>query len=319
MPRMSEYDRQAITDLQHRQHDVIARAQALERGFSREQVRYRLRDGGPWQRFLPGVYLTHTGLPSADQRDMGALLYAGPRAVLTGFASLRRSGLVLPQTDAVDVLVPVDVQKRDVRFVRVHRTARLPRGFCVTGEIRYALPPRAVADASRWLTDLGEVREVVAGAVQHGLCPIELLAEELGQGPRQGSALLRRALAEVADGVRSAAEGQLHALIKRARLPMPLFNPRLFTGQAFLAVPDCWWPEAGVAVEVDSRAWHFSPRSWENTLARHARMAAVGIIVLHFAPRQIYTQPAAVVSRIQSALASARDRSLPQVRTLPAR
>jgi very-short-patch-repair endonuclease len=176
-----------------------------------------------------------------------------------------------------------------------------------------------VADASRWLTDLGEVREVVAGAVQHGLCPIELLAEELGQGPRQGSALLRRALAEVADGVRSAAEGQLHALIKRARLPMPLFNPRLFTGQAFLAVPDCWWPEAGVAVEVDSRAWHFSPRSWENTLARHARMAAVGIIVLHFAPRQIYTQPAAVVSRIQSALASARDRSLPQVRTLPAR
>jgi len=30
---------------------------------------------------------------------------------------------------------------------------RLPRGFCVAGEVRYALPPRAVADAARWLTD----------------------------------------------------------------------------------------------------------------------------------------------------------------------
>ena len=26
---------------------------------------------------------------------------------------------------------------------------------------------------------------------------------------------------------------------------MPMFNPRLFVGQDFLAVPDCWWPDAG--------------------------------------------------------------------------
>jgi hypothetical protein len=63
----------------------------------------------------------------------------------------------------------------------------------------------------------------------------------------------------------------LHALIKRAGLPMPLFSARLFAGQDFLAVPDCWWPDAGVAAEVDSREWHLSPRDWENTLARPAR------------------------------------------------
>jgi hypothetical protein len=143
--------------------------------------------------------------------------------------------------------------------------------------------------------------------------------EELDHGPKQGSALFRRALAEVADGVRSAAEGQLHALIKRSGLPMPMFNPRLFAGRAFLAVPDCWWPDVGVAAEVDSRAWHLSPRGWENTTARHARMSAVGIIVLHFAPRQIYTQPYEVVGMIRSALTAAQGRPLPQVRTLPAR
>jgi very-short-patch-repair endonuclease len=173
-----------------------------------------------------------------------------------------------------------------------------------------------VADASRWLTDIGEVRAVVAGAVQRGLCPLARLMEELEQGPRQGSALLRRALAEVADGVRSTAEGQLHALIKRARLPVPMFNPRLFVGRDFLAVPDCWWPDAGVVAEVDSREWHLSPREWENTLARHARMSAVGIVVLPFPPKRIRTAASAVIAEIRSALATGRP--LPQVRALPA-
>lgn len=319
MPRLGEYDHQALAKLLRRQHGVIARAQAFERGLGKEQVRYRLRDGGPWQRMLPGVYLTHTGLPSADQRELGALLYAGPRAVLTGPASLRRFGLVVPRAGTVDVLVPAEEQRRDAGFVRLHRTIRLPKGFCVAGEVRYALPPRAVADAARWLTDIGEVRAVVAESVQRRMCSIEHLAEELEHGPKQGSALLRRALAEVAGGVRSAAEGQLHALIKRSGLPMPMFNPRLFVGRAFLAVPDCWWPEVGVAAEVDSRAWHLSPRGWENTLARQARMAAAGIIVLHFTPSQIYAQRSEVAGLIRSALASAQGRPLPQVRTLPAR
>ena len=318
MPRGSDFDKQRLSDLLRRQHKVIARAQAFGCGLSVKAVRYRLRPEGPWQVLLPGVYLAQTGAPSVDQRDLGALLYAGPSAVLTGPASLRRFGLVVPGTDAVDVLIPANVQRHGVRFVRVHRSSRLPRGFCVAGEIRYAFVPRAVADAARELTDIGDVRAVVAGAVQHRMCSIEHLAEELERGPKQGSALFRRALAEVADGVRSAAEGQLHALIKRSGLPMPMFNPRLFVGQAFLAVPDCWWPGVGVAAEVDSRAWHLSPRGWENTLARQARMAAVGIIVLHFTPRQIYTQRSEVAGMIRSALEAARGRPLPQVRTVPA-
>ena len=318
MPRGSDFDERGLTDLLRKQHKVLAREQALGCGLTVKAVRHRLRPEGPWLRLLPGVYMAQTGIPSDDQRDVAALLYAGPRGVLTGAAALRRHGIVNASAEAVDVVVPDDVQRVDAGFVRLHRTVRLPRGFCVAGEVRYALPPRAVADAARWLADLGEVRAVVAGAVQRGLCPIERLVEELEQGPKQGSALLRRALAEVADGVRSAAEGQLHALIKRAGLPMPMFNPRLFVGRAFLAVPDCWWPDAGVAAEVDSRAWHLSPREWENTLARQARMAAAGIIVLHFPPSRIYTERKEVIAEIRSALAAGRGRPLPQVRTLPA-
>jgi len=80
-------------------------------------------------------------------------------------------------------------------------------------------------------------------------------------------------------------------------------------------VPDAWWPQAGVAAEVDSRAWHLSPAGWEQTMARHARLTAPGVLVLHFSPRQIRTEPAAVIEAIRAALAVGRP--VPGIRTCP--
>jgi len=317
MPRRSNFDEQALARMLGKQRGVVAREQLFGCGMSEKAVRYRLRDEGPWQRLLPGVYLAQTGSPSADQREMAALLYAGPDSVLTGAAALRRFGLG-PRTATVDVLVPAGTQKRNAGFARILRTTRLPEPVGVAGEARFAFPPRAVADAARGMAHIGDVRAVVAGAVQRGKCPIGRLRYELDSGSRRGSALLRRALAEVADGVRSAAEADLHAVIKHARLPMPMFNPRLFAGQVFVASPDCWWPDAGVAAEVDSREWHLSPRDWEETLARHARMSAHGIIALHFTPGQISTKRNEVVTAIRSAIAAGRSRPLPRIRALAA-
>ena len=81
-------------------------------------------------------------------------------------------------------------------------------------------------------------------------------------------------------------------------------------------MPDCWWPESGVAGEADSRAWHFSPDDWEQTLARHARMSAHGIIVLHFTAQRIRSQRREVADEIRRALAVGRQ--LPQIRTISA-
>lgn len=324
MPRTAQFDRQALAALAARQHGVISRAQALECGMTERVMDYRIRQGGPWQTLLSGVYLTHAG-PSADEeRELAALLYAGPSSVLTGAAALRRHGLAAgrpggdadDQSSPVDVLVPLANRRSDAGFARLHRTGRLPAGFCVAGEARFAFVPRAVADAVRPMNDLGDVRAVVAGAVQRRMCSISHLAEELAAGPAWRSGLFRQALAEVAEGVRSVAEADLRDLIRWARLPAPLYNPRLLVGGKFLAKPDCWWPESGVAGEADSRAWHFSPGDWEETMARHARMSAHGIVVLHFPPRQIRSQRREVADTIRRALAAGR--RLPQIRTIPA-
>lgn len=285
---------------------MIAREQVLEHGLTVDALRWRLRPHGPWQRLLPGVYLSRTGSPTADQRDMAALLFAGPGSVLTGWAAMRRLGLRASRASAVDVLVAAGRKRESRGFVRLHRTTRVPGMFCLNGEIRFAMAARAVTDAARGLNDLRAVRAVVADSVQQRWCTVAELAEELRRGPVAGSALLRQALAEVAAGIRSVAEADLLDLIKAGRLPVPVFNARLYSGDVLLAVVDAWWPAERVAVEVDSREWHLSPEDWERTMRRHARLSAQGILVLHFTPRQIRTERAQVIATIRAALDAAR-------------
>jgi very-short-patch-repair endonuclease len=152
--------------------------------------------------------------------------------------------------------------------------------------------------------------------VQQDWCTLPALIAELEAGPHRHAGLLRAALREVGDGVRSAPEGDLRILLRRARVPAPLFNTRLYADGQLVAVPDAWWPQAGVVVEVDSRDWHLAPADWERTMQRHARLTALGILVLHFSPRQIPTEPDAVIAAIRAALRSGSP--IPSLTTRPA-
>jgi hypothetical protein len=308
MTRTTRLDREALASRLTKQHNVIARDQAMAVGMTAGALRHRLRPGGAWQELLSGVYLAVTGTPTTVQKEIASLLYAGPGSLLTGLAALRRHGVTTPPSDTFDVLVPATCQRGSTGFVRLRRTTRVPQLFCCQGPIRFVMPARAVADTVRNLATARDARAVVASAVQRRRCTVELIAQELDEGARRGSRLLRGALHEIADGVRSAAEGDLHDLIKRAKLPVPMLNPRLYLNGEFIAEPDQWWPEAGVATEVDSREYHLSPDDWQRTMERHARMSSVGIIVLHFTPAQIRNQPGEVTATIRRALCSGQER-----------
>jgi hypothetical protein len=100
---------------------------------------------------------------------------------------------------------------------------------------------------------------------------------------------------------------------------MPLFNASLYDGGTFIAKPDAWWPDAGVAAEADSREWHLSPADWDRTRSRHDLMAAVGIIALHFSPNQIRRESPAVVKMIRGALNRGLQRPPLPIRTISCR
>jgi hypothetical protein len=318
MARTTRLDYDALDRLLIQQLDVISRRQALAVGVTDNALRHRLRPGGPWRGLLPGVYMAATGAPTTLQQEMAALLYAGPGSVITGPAALRSHHIRTELTEFVDVLVPSTRQRRDTQFVRLHRTTRMPGRIWEAGPVQYVMPARAVADAVRAMTSLRDVRAVVADAVQRDKCAISNLATELGQGPAKGSMLFREALADVADGIRSAAEGDLRDLLARSGLPMPLFNPSLYDEHGtFVARPDAWWPAYGIAVEVDSKQWHTSPEDHAKTLARGRRMARYQIVVLRFTPRQIRSQPAEVRNDIKAALDGAQGRPLLRLKTIP--
>jgi very-short-patch-repair endonuclease len=305
MPRSSKFDRTALAAISARQYQVITRSQALASGMTENALDHRLRAGGPWQRLLPGVFLTVTGAATTDQRDIAALLYAGPGSLLTGAAALRLWGVRAPYSNFVDVLIPDSKQRKSAGFVRIRPTARMPEEVLTAGSRRFAPLARAVGDTARSLSKLADVRALVAAVVQQEKCTPAMLAAELQDGPVQGSALLRIAVGDIYAGTRSSPEADLHDLLRQAKLPMPEFNPRLYAGEEFIGSPDAWWKDAGLAGEVDSTEYHLSPKDHERTLARDARMRKFGINVLHFTPRQIRTQPAEVIAAIRSALAAA--------------
>ncbi len=307
----------ALRDLIQRQSCVITRRQALDAGLHPNVLHRRARAGGPWRQVLPGVYVTVTGTLTMEQRDVAAILYGGLGATLTGAAALRRHGMRV-QSESIEVLVPANRRPKSTEFVIVQRTARLPARVCYAGPVQYALAARAVGDAARGMRDLADVRAIVAGAVQGRRCTVEQLEEELSEGPIHGSALFRAALGEVAEGTRSGPEGELLALIRRGKLPPPMLNARLFVGNELVARPDAWWPDFGVAVEVDSKEWHLAPEMWERTMRRHTRLSALGIMVLHYSPRQIRDEPDEVLTTIRNALDRRKGQAALAIRTLPA-
>jgi hypothetical protein len=185
------------------------------------------------------------------------------------------------------------------------------------GSVIYAPLDRAIVDAARQITDLAEIRELVASAGQRGKVLIAHLARQLDAGPAAGSARLRRVLAEVADAVRSAAEADLRTLIIQSRLPTPLYNPSLYVGGGFWPGRTCGgqeqaWPRRSIP-------WPGTllPADYERTLARHDRMIAQGIRVLHFAPRQLRIAKREVAQQIRSTLAQSTG-PLPHIVTRPA-
>jgi hypothetical protein len=316
---MAKSEPDALRALIRQQDYVVSRGQALGAGLTEDALRHRLRAGGPWRICLPGVYLTVTGTPTPVQRETAAVLYAGPRSVITGAAALRYHRLPAPEREIIDVLVPVRVQRQSVSDVSLHRTARIPTWVYGPQHRRYATPARAAADAARWLTDVREARAVIAGAVQNRATPVGELWEELRAGPIRDSALLRVALSETGDGVRSAPEAELRVLIKKARLPMPLFNPTLLLPSGkVLARPDAWWPDAGVAIEIDSRRWHMNPDDWERTMDRHSRLGEHGIVTLHFTPHKLRTDPASVMAKMTNAYKSGIARPRLRITAVPA-
>jgi hypothetical protein len=301
MPALLESS--ALDELAIRQHGLLTRAQLLSFGIN-DMTMYRRARNGLWQRTLPAVYVMHSGPITLEQHRIAASLYGGEQSQITGLSALTWYGFrYVPPNDIIFILVPHEVHRRSAGYVRVQRTRELDVNARHDDLYVVCSPARAVVDACRESRDPRAVRAIVAESIQRGFCRLGRLENEIRRAGRSRTALVRAAFDEVAHGVRSAPEGDLRGVLNKSKILPPLmWNPALCTadGQR-LPCPDGWLADVGIALEVDSREYHFSPDGWRQTLDRHNRLAQHGILVLHFTPAQIRDDPDGVRRTVEEA------------------
>lgn len=242
---------------------------------------------GAGLRLAPSTILLGT-TPTDAQLMAAARAHAGDDLVVTGLLACRLLGLTdTPDDEAIDVLVPAGRRRVSTSYVRVHPTLRPPRYWTHASGVRVADPHRAVVDAARRLRRLQDVRALVLMALCQRWCGLDQLRAELDAGPRNGTALCRRALRDGEAGAWSAPEAEV-ADVARAdpRLPQLLLNPTLLIDGVVVGQPDGWFVGLGLGWEVDSRQFHADDDRFDATLARHDRFGSHGLQLLHVTPRR---------------------------------
>ncbi|MFD7732736.1 type IV toxin-antitoxin system AbiEi family antitoxin domain-containing protein [Kitasatospora phosalacinea] len=318
----------SLEELARRQQNVVTASQLRARGVPARMVSEHCRSGGPWQRLLPRVYLLQEGAPTPEQRMWAALLYAaqnGPAedgaregAVITGAAALALYGFVsvprLPAVLGVEVLVPRQRRLRDAGQVRIRRTGRELEARSVHG-LAVAPVALAVADAVREWGEQGAfesgrigpgllralLREALAGG-RGGGCTAEELLAELAEAQLLAEPRVRAAVDELLAARREAAFAELVALAVESGLPMPLCGPELrMRGGTYVAVPDLYWPEAAVALEVDSELRCVSEGEAAWVRGGQHRMEYLGVRVVYVGSARLAAEREAVGGELAEA------------------
>jgi hypothetical protein len=120
---------------------------------------------------------------------------------------------------------------------------------------------RALADNALQYRRLAPVRALVTSAVQQKKCEVDELVAEADAGPRNNSAMLRRAVADLRDGTRSIAKAEAIEILRRS--PVPEFDANVSIVMA-----------SGIELAtVDGRGASCAP-SWRSTATRTTRWLA---------------------------------------------
>lgn len=285
----------------------------------RRTVYRRCLPGGPWRWLLPGIIMLQNAEPTHEQRLIAALLYGGPNAVITGLDACQRQGLnvgereVSAHGDKIHLLIPHAHRIKSSGFVLVERTLRMPKARHIR-DVPVTPVTRAALDAARRMRADEPVANLLFEAARHGGCSRELLREELDVGGQRGTAIPRRILGETRH-LRSVAELDAKRLVAATARPPTHWNPRLFTANGrYVATPDAWWDDVGLAWEIDSAAFHYSRDAFNRTVNRNSRYGRSSVPVVCTLPSELRSNPDGVLRSLDEAYHEAAARTRPDVR-----
>jgi very-short-patch-repair endonuclease len=278
------------------QDGVFTVAQALAAGYSHYRIRNLVRQGR-WIAVLGSVHadrrahLTHASLARAS------VLVAGAGAVASHATAARLWDLDVPPDP--DVHAIVDPRRRiQVPGLRLHRIAVTDSEVGVRRGVVVTRLDRTVADCLLWFPgDAG--RALVTHVVQRRIITLGEIRRALQLcGQRHGSTRAWSTLADADAGAHSVAELKVHRLLQRAGVTGWVANVAVHDQRGLIGYADLLFDDARLVVEIDGRAHHSDPASFQRDRERQNRLVRAGYTVLRFTWDDIVRRPDVLVSQV---------------------
>ena len=280
---------------------------ALRRtGWTESGIRSQF-DARRWQRVGRAIVL-HNAELTPDERNVAALINAGPRSLLTGFTAAFAYGLRGWERPWTDVLVPAGARIRRVPSlpVRVHYTGAWESVRTNRSRWTEALAP-ALLRAAGTLAGPRAACGLLAASVQQRLLRPSALIDALQTAPRvRHRAQLLAATHDIAQGAQALSEIDFGRLCRRAGLPPPerqqvrrdRFGRRRYLDAEWVRRRD----GRRVVAEVDG-ALHLIVQRWWDDQLRQNEVVIAGDAVLRFPSVLVRCEQALVIDQLARMLA----------------
>lgn len=301
-----------MAELAQRQHGVVAREQLVAFGMSRRAIVGRLEHGQLHEVFR-GVYVVGVRRISRRGRWMAAVLAAGEGAVLSHRSAARLWQLLPPAGEWADVTCPPGRVVRRKGIVS-HESPMRDDEWEVVDGIPVTAPFRTIFDLAAVVGERELERgwhEALAREMRAKVSLPMLLERYPG---RRGARCLRALLAskEPETITRNDFEEAFLALVDAYGLPRPRMNAALALRGRFFEI-DALWERERVALELDSRGVHGTPKKFESDRQRDRILVAEGWRTMRVTWRQLRDEPEAIVADLRLALEQPGPHAHPRV------
>jgi len=283
------------------QRGRVARRQLLAAGIASNAID-RAAASPLMRRVHRGVFAVGPDVPIPLADETAALLAVRPGAALSHHTAAVLWGMRPPTSGdgLIHVTVP-GASVEDPEGVCVHRSTilrspdhRVRQGLPVMS------PPRVLLDLVP-IIGTRDIERAIDRMLVERVGSLGQLQELLRRAGRHAG---RAVLQDIVSGyttstfTRSEAEERFLALVRRGGLPHPLVNAKRLGYEI-----DFFWPDHGVAVEIDGFAFHRTRDRFEDDHERDRKLRKAGITVIRVTWGQLEREPAAVLVDVAQALA----------------
>jgi hypothetical protein len=278
-----------------------------------------------WRRSSRGLYVPADAPTSLAQRIVSAAVVMPREGAIGGWAAAYVHGADhLDGRDRnlkdlpVDVLLPPDLHRLQVPGIAYRRATLRQEDVTTIEGVRVTSLLRTAVDLACWAPSVTEAVVLLDLLLGVGLDRVLLRAS--APKDRRGSVRARGAIDLARPGSRSPGETRLRLVyVQDVGALEPLLNPTLLDlGGRFLAMPDLFDEEAGLAIEYDGASWvgerplgHRDAEQHREDNVREEAMERRRVIVVRADARDVGIFRRQTASRLQAARMEglARDRS----------